>query len=198
MKYLNSTCSPRIKGLIGENREKWGDHRDLAYWYQDEARLGFRTESGQKITLKGVKPQQTLQWHYNSYYIYGLVEPVGGRSFFYEFSHFNSDCLELYLEKFPQKYQDEIQIIQLDNAPCHTANKLVIPENIILLFPPTCCPELNPIERVWQYLKRQIKTLWFNELEELRNKVANHLNHLSKNVIRSLTGWQHITDALSL
>ena len=51
----------RIKGLIGEIREKWGDHRDLAYWYQDEARLGFRTESGQKITLKGVKPQQTLQ-----------------------------------------------------------------------------------------------------------------------------------------
>ena len=82
--------------------------------------------------------------------------------------------------------------------PCHTANKLVTPENIVLLFPPTYCPELNPIERVWQYLKRQIKTLWFDDLEELINKLANHLNHLSKNLIRSWTGWQYITDALSL
>ncbi|PSP35388.1 MAG: transposase, partial [Cyanobacteria bacterium QS_8_48_54] len=28
------------------------------------------------------------------------------------------------------------------------------------------CPDLNPIERVWQYLKRQIKTLRFNSLED--------------------------------
>ncbi|PSP08457.1 MAG: IS630 family transposase ISMae27, partial [Cyanobacteria bacterium SW_9_47_5] len=51
--------------------------------------------------------------HYNFCYIYGLVEPLGGGTFFYEFCHFNSDCLELYLEKFPQKYQNEIHIIQL-------------------------------------------------------------------------------------
>jgi len=106
-----------------------------------------------------VKPQQSLQWHYNSYYLYGLIEPVGGRSLFYEFSHFHSDWLGFYLEKFAQKYQDEIHLIQLDNAPCHTANQLVVLENVIFLFPPPYCPELNPIERVWQYLKRQIKTL---------------------------------------
>ena len=58
----------------------------VAYWCQDETRIGFRTESGKKITLKGVKPQQTLQWHYDYYYIYGLVEPIGGASFF-------ADCL---------------------------------------------------------------------------------------------------------
>ncbi|PSO72360.1 MAG: hypothetical protein BRC37_11895 [Cyanobacteria bacterium QH_3_48_40] len=34
-----------------------------------------------------------------------------------------------------------------------------MPENVIFLFPSPYCPDLNPIERVWQYLKRQIKTL---------------------------------------
>ena len=76
----------RIKGLIKDLRDKKQDNRDVTYWFQDETRLGFRTESGKKITLKGIKPELTLQWHYNYYYIYGLVEPVGGRSFFYEFS----------------------------------------------------------------------------------------------------------------
>ncbi|PSO99229.1 MAG: hypothetical protein BRC53_03555 [Cyanobacteria bacterium SW_6_48_11] len=198
MKYLNSTCSPRIKGLIGEIRGKWGDRRNIAYWCQDEARLGFRTEPGQKITLKGVKPQQTLQWHYDFYYIYGWVEPFGGRSLFDEFSYFNSSLLGLYLEELAPKHQDEIHIIQLDNAPCHTANKLVVPENVIWLFQLTYCPELNPVERVWQYLKRQIKTLRFNGLEDLRNQVADCLNNLSKDIITSFTGWQHILDALSL
>jgi transposase len=67
-----------------------------------------------------------------------------------------------------------------------------------LLFQPTYCPELDPVERVWQYLKRRIKTLQFNSLEDLRNQVADCLNNLSKNIIHSLTGWQHILDALSL
>ena len=126
------------------------------------------------------------------------VIPSKRPSVAHDFSHFNSDLLGFYLKKFAQNYQDEVHLIQLDNAPCHTANKLVVPENVILLFQPTYCPELDPVERVWQYLKRRIKTLQFNSLEDLRNQVADCLNNLSKNIIHSLTGWQHILDALSL
>ena len=168
--------------------------------------MGYRTEYDHKITRVGVKPKQILQWHYSYYYIYGLVDPVEGRNFFYEFSHFNSDCLGLFLKQFSQEYQDEIHIIQLDNAPCHiceagsfrTAHKLIIPDNIILLFQPPYCPELNPIERVWQYIKQQLKNVFFNSLDDVRCKVSNILNSLSKNIIHSLTGWKYILDALSL
>ena len=59
---------------------------------------------------------------------------LGRIRFFYEFSHFNSDCLGAFLEQFSQEYSDEIHIIQLDNAPCHTTHKLIVPENVILLF----------------------------------------------------------------
>ena len=188
----------RIKGLMNDLRDKWGNQPLISYWFQDETRLGYRTESGKKITRAGIKPRQFLQWHYSYYYIYGLVEPVGGRSFFYEFSHFNSDCLGLFLEHFSQEYQDEIHIIQLDNAPCHTAHKLIVPDNIILLFQPPYCPELNPIERVWQYIKQQLKNLFFSSLDDVKYKVANILNSLSEDIIHSLTGWEYILDALSL
>jgi transposase len=188
----------RIKGLIKDIRGKKPDNRNIVYWFQDETRLGFRTESGKKITLKGVKPEQILQWHYKYYYIYGLVEPVGGKSFFYEFSHFNSDCLGIFLERFAQEYSNEIHIIQLDNASCHTTKKLTIPENIVLLFQPPYCPELNPIERVWSYIKQQLKNLLFNNLDDVKLKVANILNSLSEDIVHSLTGWQYILDALCL
>lgn len=188
----------RIKGLIAEIREKQAGNLQITYWFQDETRLGFRTETGKKITLKGVKPQQLLQWHYKYYYVYGLVEPLSGESFFYEFSHFNSDCLEVFLEKFAQEYSNEIHIIQLDNAPVHTANKLIIPENVILLFQPPYCPELNAIERIWEYIKQKLKNLWFNNLDDVKIKVAQILNSLDKDIIHSLTGWQYVLDALSL
>ena len=74
------------------------DKRTISYWCQDETRLGFRTFSGKKITLKGVKPEQKLQWYYKYYYVYGLVAPVRGQSFFYELSHFNAECFQFFLE----------------------------------------------------------------------------------------------------
>ena len=104
----------------------------------------------------------------------------------------------LFLEQFSQEYQDEIHIIQLDNAPIHTAHKLIVPENVILLFQPPYCPELNPIERVWQYIKQKLKNMFFTSLDDVKHKVANILNSLSKDIIHSLTGWQYILDALSL
>ena len=188
----------RIKGITQEIKEKWGQEQKICYWCQDETRLGFRTELGRKITLKGVKPEQLLQWHYEYYYIYGLISPINGNSFFYEFSHFNSDCFGKYLEEFSREYPDDVHIIQLDNAPCHQAKTLSIPSNIILLFQPPYCPELNPIERLWLYLKQQIKNEWLNDLDSLKVKVAKVLNALQQEFISSLAGWDYIVNALSL
>ena len=205
----------RIEGIVRDIRAKRLDNREIAYWCQDETRIGFRTESGKRITLKGVKPQQTLQWYYDYYYIYGLVEPIGGKSclgriplrlsaargrlrFFYEFSHFNSDCMSIFLEKFKQENTDKIHIIQLDNAPIHTAKKLKIPENVILLFQPPYCPEVNPIERVWQYIKYRLRSLLFINLDDVKEKVAQILNSLRQDIIISLAGWDCFQSALSL
>lgn len=187
-----------IKGLIDEIRGKKGNERSISYWFQDETRLGYRTESSRKITRAGVKPKQLLQWHYSCYYIYGLVAPVEGRSFFYEFSHFNSNCFGAFLKQFSQEYNQEVHIIQLDNAPVHTAQKLIVPDNVILLFQPPYCPELNPIERVWLYIKQKLKNLFFTSLDDVKDKVAFILNSLSEDIIQSLTGWQYILDSLSL
>ena len=117
---------------------------------------------------------------------------------FFEFSHLNGDCFEIYLEKFAEEYPDEIHIIQLDNAPFHPSQDLEIPSNIILLFQPPYSPELNPIERLWEYVKYHLKLQIFIDLDELKTKVANILNSLSQEIIQSLAGWEYILEALSI
>ena len=91
-----------------------------------------------------------------------------------------------------------MHIIQLDNAPFHTAQYLEIPSNIIRLFQPPYSPELNPIERLWEYIKYYLRSSLFINLDELKTQVANTLNSLSQEIIRSLAGWDYILDALSI
>jgi transposase len=69
---------------------------------------------------------------------------------------------------------------------------------VILLFQPAYSPEVNPIERLWGYLKEQLKWLRFEQIEELRESVRKELKKLTKEIIASLTGWELILDALSV
>ncbi|WP_171975552.1 transposase [Brasilonema sennae] len=74
-------------------------------------------------------------------------------SFFLEFSHLDTDCFQIYLNKLSEQYPEQLNIIQLDNGSFHTTKALQVPPNIIFLFQPPHSPELNPIERLWQYIK---------------------------------------------
>ena len=44
-------------------------------------------------------------------------------------------------------------VLLLDQAGWHGSGALVIPPNITLLPLPSKCPELNPVENVWQFMR---------------------------------------------
>ena len=170
----------------------------VRYWCQDESRFDGSTIPGRKITATGVKPVGLGQWQSEGYYLYGLVEPKSGENFFWEFSHMDSACFQVYLPEFARAYPEDLHIIQLDNGPLHTAKKLKLPPNIVLLFQPAHSPELNPIERLWEHLKGQLRWQVFKDLQHLQERVSELLNNLELDVITSLTGWAYILDSLSV
>ncbi len=69
---------------------------------------------------------------------------------------------------------------------------------MILLFQPAYSPEVNPIERLWGYVKEQLKWLRFEQIEELRDGLQKELKKLTLEVIASLTGWPFILEAISV
>ena len=170
----------------------------VRYWCQDESRLGLKTELGRVITAKGVKPRLPVQWRRQAFYLYGIVEPKTGDSFFYEFSHLDSMCFQQFLHLIAQTFPQSLNVIQLDNSSAHTAHHLVIPDNIVLLFQPAHSPELNPIERVWQDIKVDLKGDVFETLDDLRTAVREVLGYLTPEWLASLSGYPYLLSALSV
>jgi transposase len=170
----------------------------IRFLCEDETRRGLKTISGRKITSKGIKPYGKVQGQFQATYIYGVVEPKTGEHFFYEFTHLNSQGFQIFLELVSEHFADSILIIQLDKGRFPKAKKLKIPDNIILLFQPPHCPESNPIEQIWQYLKRGLRWKLPASLDELRLLIAQRLEVMTKDVIASIVGRTHILEALSV
>ena len=101
-------------------------------------------------------------------------------------------------DEFSQAYPNSLNILQVDNGRFHKSKDLIVPENVILLFQPPYCPELNPIERLWEYLKADLKWSSFKSLEQLQEKVEQLLAELTLEVVASITGYSFILDALSV
>lgn len=160
--------------------------------------MGLHTIQRRKLTGTGIKPQGKVQWDFTYLWLYGAVEPLTGDSFFYEFTHLDTVCFEKFIELFSSEYPEDLHIIQVDNGGFHNSLNLSIPENVILLFQPSYSPEVNPIERLWGYVKEQLKWLRFDRIEELRAAVQKELKKLTQEIIASLTGWEFILDALSV
>lgn len=180
------------------NAEKFSDYKTISYWCSDESRFGLHTRTGRMITSVGNKPIGYHQWSFKAFWLYGAVNPRTGESFFWQFSHFDSDCYQQFLESLSQAHPHTLIILQVDNGRPHTAKKLQIPDNIILLFQPPYSPELNPIERLWQALKQDLKWELFSNLDELHYFLDRSLKKLTPEFIASVCGYNFILNALSV
>ncbi|WP_080813646.1 transposase [Halomicronema hongdechloris] len=112
--------------------------------------------------------------------------------------HCNTDCFEIFLKLVAEQYPDSLLIIQLDQAGWHKAKRLQVPDNIILMFQPAHSPECNPIEQVWQYLKKRLRWCRPKTLDELRQVIREQLLALSTGTIASITGRASILESLSV
>lgn len=126
--------------------------------------------------------------------LFGCVEPETGRVIVKRAEKGNSETFKRYLKKVMHEYKDKKVIMILDNVRYHHARMLKqFLENhknkIELFFLPAYSPDLNPMERIWWYMRKKIthnrfinslkeRISWFWKLFSQLNKE----NELSKNL----------------
>ncbi|MBU3890387.1 IS630 family transposase [Methylosinus sp. KRF6] len=89
-----------------------------------------------------------------STYIFGVVCPKDGKGAALVLPACNTYAMNLLLAEITKNVApDAHAALIVDRAGWHMTDKLVVPPNITLVPLPAKCPELNPAENVWQFLR---------------------------------------------
>lgn len=166
---------------------------------QDESRLGLHMPLRRRLTGYGVKPVQVVEPLYESYWLYAAVEPTTGDAFWWELPCLDADCFALFLDKFAQYYADSLNIVLLDQAPAHVAQRVQWPENVVLVWLAAYSPELNPVERLWEDLKSRSDVgdvRVRSRLSALQAHVADLIQRYTAETIASLTSYAYLVEAI--
>jgi hypothetical protein len=163
---------------------------------QDESRVGLLPILRRRITACGVQPVATITHTFESFYLYGAVEPTTGASFFLELPGLNTALFQLWLDHFAQAFPDSFNLLVLDNGAFHKAHALRWPTHVIPVFLPPYSPELNPIERLWRDLKDQLADDVAQTLDDLSETVGAIMQRYSPATLRSLTGFAYFVQAV--
>jgi transposase len=68
--------------------------------------------------------------------------------------------MQVFLDHLAASRPPDVHIVMpLDGAGWHISRDLKIPDNITLVVLPPYSPELNPVERVWLYLRERFLSL---------------------------------------
>ena len=150
------------------------------------------------ITACGIRPKVQYQHKFKNTYLFGSYSPIDGDSFVYEINGVSTKIFEAYLKAFSQHRPQEIKIVVIDNAGFHSTKNIQIPENIILLNIPPYCPELNPCEQVWAFIKQRFKNNSFSNMEELKKWLYSTVNKMESTTIKSIVSNHHYLNGFNM
>ena len=103
---------------------------------------------------RGSRPTAIRQTEYKWVYLWAAVEPVTGQMAAMITPDVNTDRMSQFLDGLSSMLDaGDLAIVVLDNAGWHRARALKVPTNLVLLPLPPYSPELNPAERLWQWLR---------------------------------------------
>jgi transposase len=104
--------------------------------------------------------------------------------------------MQVFLEAFAATIRDDEHVaLVLDGAGWHGSKALRVPSNITLVPLPPYSPELNPVERVWLYLKERFLSLrLLNDYQAIVAAASKAWNRLYRQTGRlaSLTAYPWI------
>jgi transposase len=123
-------------------------------WFEDEARFGQQGTLTHVWAPKGSRPVAPKQVGYANVQVLTAVCPATGRAEGLIAEKLNSQLTQLFLDQLSGTIPKGTHVVLVwDGAGWHTANAIRPPANITLVRLPPYSPELNPVERLWHYIR---------------------------------------------
>jgi transposase len=189
---FRDSIEEKLKAIVNEYG---GIYQRLRLWVEDETRIGLMPIHRRRITLKGVRPLISSEIVREYEYLFGLIEPLTGKSFMLELPSLDTQMMQIFMDEFSQEEEQSLPIILVDNASSQTTEKLKVGKNIVFIFLPANAPELNPIERFWKELKDWLSDYEPQTMKEVSQLVEQGLKSFSEKAISSITSFAYLMTA---
>jgi hypothetical protein len=90
----------------------------------------------------------------------GRAEPhlTAGEDFTLLLPWVNTDMMNLFLEGMAERLGGRRCVLVMDRAGWHVSRELLAPPNIRIVLLPPYSPELNPVERLWRWVKLRARS----------------------------------------
>ena len=154
-------------------------------------RYGTRTQLKRRWTPCGHRPHCPVKIGYEFGYLYTAINPYSGDVFCLMLPSMSKECFTVFLQEFiryrQQSYQQQTVLI-LDGAGSHHADGLPQRDCLQLQHLPAASPELNPVERFFKELRRELANQVFEDIEHVEQKITESLQHF----------WQQPSAVISL
>ena len=128
-----------------------------------------------------------------------MIEPGTDNAFALILPDANAAGMQAFLDAFAETIADDEHVaLVLDGAGWHNGKSLRLPPNITLVPLPPYSPELNPVERVWLYLKERFLSMrLLNDYRAIVTAASRAWKRLCRQSGRltSLTSYPWITRA---
>jgi transposase len=103
-----------------------------------------------------VRPPGLADKRFTSLYLLAACRPGTDEAFALALPEATAASMAVFLERFARELEPGVHAaLVLDRAGWHVARRLPVPGNVTLLPLPPYSPELNPVERVWLYLRER-------------------------------------------
>ena len=132
-------------------------------------------------------------------YLYSAVSPVTGEDFhLMGFPDMNAHTEEVFLKELKKKHPNQPVVVVMDNAPCHRPKILHAIPGVTLMYLPSYSPELNPVERYFEELRRSTADELFITMEDLEKRLSDAINSWTKEALQQLCGYEWILTQFGL
>ncbi len=126
----------------------------------DEARVGQKGRVCHRWWARGRRPPGRCDKRFEWAYLFAAVEPGTGAGVALVLPEATAAAMNLFLAELGRSLPEDVHAaLVLDRAGWHVAKALVVPANVTLVPLPAYSPELNPVERVWLYLRERFLSL---------------------------------------
>ena len=163
----------------------------LTLWCRDEARVGQKGRVCHRWFTRGQRPPGLCDQRYTWAHLFAAVRPSTGQGFAFVLPAATTGTMQAFLDRFAATLAaDEHAAMPLDQAGWHGAHDLSGPGNVTLVPLPPYSPQLNPVERVWLYLReRHLSHRLLDGYEAIVDACCAAWNRLTPERLRPLTSY---------